>query len=107
MITYTWQFSALDCYPTHQNLSDVIFTIHWRYSGTDGTYTHEVYSTTSLEVPTSENFIPYENLTQEILEGWMSEKLGEEGILAMQETIANQIAEKHNPTKVTKSVSWI
>lgn len=30
MITYKWEFPALDCAPLESGLADVIKTIHWR-----------------------------------------------------------------------------
>ena len=42
MTTITWTVTAMDCYPTEGSETDVVFTVHWTCSGTDGTYTSSV-----------------------------------------------------------------
>ena len=71
MTAFNWQISALNCYPQQDNLTDVVFTVHWRCTGTAGEYTASVYSTCSLPAPDPENFTPYENLTLNQVLGWI------------------------------------
>ena len=71
MTTFNWQISALNCYPTQDNFTDVVFTVHWRCTGTDGQYTASVYSTCSVPAPNPDDFTPYENLTLNQVLGWI------------------------------------
>jgi len=34
--TYTWSFPTLTAYPTYESQTDVVYTVHWVLSGTDG-----------------------------------------------------------------------
>jgi hypothetical protein len=103
MITYTWTVSQLDCYPQLDSHNDVVFTVHWRCSGTDGTHTGTVYSTASVPAPT-DSFTPYADLTQEQVVGWIwangVDKDSAEA--AVQAQIDNQI----NPPVTSPKLPW-
>ena len=70
MTTITWTVTAMDCYPQEDGNTDVVFTVHWTCSGTDGTYNGSVYSTCAVPTPTG-SFTPYADLTQEQVLGWI------------------------------------
>lgn len=109
--TYNWQINALDTNPTQGDLTDVVYNIHWSLIATseetdaDGNpYTAASIGTQSLTAPGDENFTAFENLTQEIVEGWLeSSDLDVEAIKA---SLDSQITEAITPTSVTKSVPW-
>ena len=101
--TFTWTVSRLDCYPQADNQTDVVFTVHWQLTGTDGTYNGSVYSTCSVPAPTG-TFIPYADLTQDQVLGWIwangVDKASAEA--AVQTQIDNQI----NPPTITPPLPW-
>ena len=35
--TYTWDCKTVDTYPTHADQEHVIYNVHWRVTGSDGT----------------------------------------------------------------------
>ena len=49
-------------------------------------------------------FIPFEDLTNEIIVGWTKDAMGEEQVQAIEDGIASQIAELENPTSVTLTI---
>jgi hypothetical protein len=93
----------MDCYPKADGQTDVVFTVHWTLSGTDGTYNGSVYSTCSVPAPEG-TFTPYDQLTQEQVLGWIwangVDKQSAEA--AVQQQIDNQI----NPPVVTPPLPW-
>lgn len=101
--TFTWSVTALNCYPQADGQTDVVFTVHWTLSGTDGTYNGSVYSTCSVPAPEG-TFTPYDQLTQEQVLGWIwangVDKQSAEA--AVQQQIDNQI----NPPVVTPPLPW-
>ena len=103
MTTFTWTVSQLDCYPQEGGNTDVVFTVHWQLTGTDGTYNGSVYSTCSVPAPTG-TFIPYADLTQDQVLGWIwangVDKASAEA--AVQTQIDNQI----NPPVVSPPLPW-
>ncbi|NBW19556.1 MAG: hypothetical protein EBR82_67440, partial [Caulobacteraceae bacterium] len=66
-----WVVTALNCLPNAPEGKDYVITVHWTCNGTDGTYNASVYSTCSLPVVQGETFIPYQDLTLEIVLGWI------------------------------------
>jgi hypothetical protein len=104
MTNITWTITAMNCYPTVGSETDVVFTVHWTCSGTDGTYTSSVYSTCSVPTPTDGSFTPYDQLTQDQVLGWVwangVDKDATEA--AVQQQIDNQI----NPPVVSPKLPW-
>ena len=35
-VTFAWDVSTVDTYPTKDSKADVIYNVHWRLTGTDG-----------------------------------------------------------------------
>jgi hypothetical protein len=105
MTNITWTVTAMNCYPTVGSETDVVFTVHWTCSGTDGTYTSSVYSTCSVPTPADGSFTPYDQLTQDQVLGWVwangVDKDATEA--AVQQQIDNQI----NPPVVTPPLPWV
>jgi len=105
-ISYSWSFSALDVElgPDADDHTDVVYTIHWRYSATDGEdppHTASSIGTSSVKWEEGDPWIPYADLTQSDVEGWTEEQLGEEAIEGMESSLAAQIAEQVTPTHET------
>jgi len=104
MITYKWIFSAFDCKVSEDGMQDVVTTVHWRYNGTneDG-ISAEMYGAQSVGTPTPDAFIPYPELSEDQVIGWMESTMDVE---AMQLNIANQIKAIINPVNVTLPAPW-
>ena len=99
MVTYEWTISALDCKVSENGLNNIVTTVHWRFRGEDeeGTTT-ELIGADSVGDPNPSEFTEYENLTKEVVVGWL------EGILdvdSMKEKILNKIELIKNPVEVT------
>jgi len=69
-----WNISAMDCYVQQDNLSDVVYTVHWQCTDTQTInskeYSGRVYATCSLPAPEG-TFIAYNDLTQDIVLDWI------------------------------------
>jgi len=104
MTTFTWTVSQLDCYPQAEGQTDVVFTVHWTCSGTDGTYNGSVYSTCAVTYVAGTPYTPFADLTQDIVLGWIwaggVDQASAEA--AVQQQINNQI----NPPVVSPQLPW-
>jgi len=104
MTTFTWTVSQLDCYPQYDNQTDVVFTVHWTCSGTDGTHTGSVYSTCGVTYKADTPYTPYDQLTKNQVLGWIwangVDKDSAEA--AVQTQIDNQI----NPPTISPPLPW-
>jgi hypothetical protein len=105
-ITYTWTVVQMDAYPQVDGEQDVVFTVHWTLSGTDGTYSGGVYGTTGVTVNPDEPFTPYADLTQDQVIGWVQDAMGAEQVANYEANIAAQIEGQINPPVVTPPLPW-
>jgi hypothetical protein len=102
-----WSIGALDCKVSEDNLSDVVFNVHWRCSATevdgDKTYSASVYSTCSVPGPGTP-FTPYADLTQDQVLGWIWANGVDKA--ATEAAVAQQIYLQKNPVTITPPLPW-
>ena len=94
--TYEWKIASLDAKIAEGDLSNVIETVHWRLQATDGEHTADVYGSVGVEL--EGDFIPFEDLTQADIEGWLEAKLD---VDALKAGLDAQIDALANPTHVS------
>jgi hypothetical protein len=104
---FSWVISQLNCAVESEGLSNVINVIHWRYNATqvDGskTWFAETYGATSVAQPNPQSFVPYEDVTEAEVIGWLEEVLPVE---AMQASLEANINLQINPVEVTLPLPW-
>lgn len=74
-----------------------VVQVNYTYKGTDGEYSSEIQNSLFYSVQEGSTFIPYEDLTPEIVTSWILASLGEDGVKNYQDCIADQIAMQINP----------
>ena len=113
MITYNWIISSMDSKLVEGSLTDVVITVHWRRSGqtadydptTETGYYVDVYGALALESPDPADFIPYADLTETDVEGWLNE-MTEPTPTELDANLAAQIALLENPVDATLPLPW-
>jgi len=112
MITISWIIERLLVKPTEGSLTDVVITADWRCNGTETTGTgddEKTYSGTcygsSSFAPPSENFTPYDQLTQDQVLGWCYEN----GVnkTAIEANVTQQINDQINPPVIAPPLPWL
>jgi hypothetical protein len=105
---FEWVISQLNCAVESEGLPDVINVIHWRYNATqvdgDKVWFADTYGASSVAQPNPQNFIPYADVTEAEVIGWLEEILPVE---AMQLALENNIALQINPVEVTLPLPWL
>jgi hypothetical protein len=90
MITYNWEIVAKPTASTLNSYNNVILAVIWKLTGTDqNKKTAEVLGNTFF-LPPSEEFIPYEDLTDEILISWIKAKEDYQSIVTEIESKINK-----------------
>ena len=102
--TYTWEVSRMDCYPQAEGETDVVFTVHWRCNGTDGTYSGTVYGTSGVHYQGGTPFTPYNELTLEQVLAWVWDSGVDKD--ATEAAVAQQIENQVNPPVVHPPLPW-
>ena len=105
--TYTWSFPTLTAYPTYESQTDVVYTVHWVLSGTDGNnHNGSVYGTVSLTYTAGSAFTPFAQLTESQVQGWVTSALGATQVSALEANIDQQIQQQITPTSVNLTPPW-
>jgi hypothetical protein len=90
MTTFSWNIVSLE----RETADGCVFTAHYTINAEDGTYTASAYGSLGLERP--ETLVPFAQLTEAIVIGWVKDKLNVEEIEA---ALQAQLDEQHAPTK--------
>lgn len=106
-ITYTWNFNPLECYPTSSGETDVVFLVHWQLYANTGSYNASCIGTQNVPLPSGSVFIPFEQLTKDVVQGWVETAMGPAQVGAMTASLATQIANQINPPVLILSAPWI
>ena len=94
-ITHTWSIANLE----RTTSDDGVTVAHWRCSSTDGPRIASTYGTTShTPNPSDADFIPYADLTEAVVLGWVHEQVVQADVEASNEAKIEAIA---NPTSVS------
>ena len=92
MTTYLWTIQQMD----RLTSAGFVVTVHYNVSATNGTYSASTYGTISYQKQPGETFVPYDQLTEEIVVGWVKESLGEATVEA---SLQSQIDAQINPVQ--------
>ena len=111
MITYDWNCKTVDAYPQDGEYADLVYNVHWIVTGVsdelkyDGTaYSVTNIGTQSLNTSDVTVFIPFEDLTNEIVVEWTKAAMGEEQVASIEASIESQINSLITPTTVTLTI---
>ncbi len=107
MITYSWNFNPLEVTYNFNGLTNVVNVVHWQFSGVTGSVTNQVIGTVSLNTPDTGSFVAYEDLTKEIVTGWVQETMGVERVAALSSSVSTSIALQLQPIQGTLTPPWI
>ena len=97
--TFTWAIANLE----RETADGFVYTAHYTVNAEDGTYSAGAYGSIGLERP--DTLIPFDDLTEEVVIGWVKEKLGAEKVTEVEDALQVQLDEKHAPTKAA-GVPW-
>ena len=100
-VTYDWNCKTVDVHPQEEGQTDVVYNVHWNVTGVEGEYSVTNIGTQIVPLNEGGAFIPFEDLTNEIVVEWTKEAMGEETVASIETSIANQIQDLITPTSVT------
>jgi hypothetical protein len=109
--TYTWDCKTVDVYPNHDSHSDVVYNVHWRLNAESdqqdaegNNYSASVYGTHSVNADDISNFIPFADLTNDVVTGWVTTGMGDDEVANLKSGLDSNIDSQINPTSVTKTI---
>ena len=103
-MTILWLIERLLVKPTEGSYTDVVVTADWRCNGSQDQYSGTCYGSASF-APPSENFTPYEDLTQDQVLGWCYANGVDQA--AIEANVTAQIENQINPPVVSLPLPWV
>ena len=111
-ISYAWDVSTVDTYPTKDSNADVVHNVHWVLTATDGTnkdsdgnnWTANVYGSQSLDTESISSFVDFGSLDAAKVQGWVEAAMTSDTVTELKSGLDAQIALKITPTSVTKTI---
>ena len=111
-ISYTWDVNTCDVFPTKSSKSNVVHTVHWRLTATDGTnndsdgnsQTAEIYGSRRLDTSDLSSFTNWSSLDAAKVQGWVETAMGSDAVTALKTGLDAKIVEKVTPTSVSKTL---
>jgi len=103
-----WIINQMDCVPQDGDLTDFVVTVHWNRNATEVVnekeYFASVYGSQSFSKDDVANFIPYEQLTYEIVCGWLDDSID---VAALDLNLDQQIENQVNPPIVVLPLPFV
>jgi len=108
--TINWRVGVMECYPTYEQNTDVVFTVHWDCTGYEifsgSTYNGRVYGSTGVTYHSGSAFTSYDDLTQPQVLGWVWDAMGSGSKENYEANVQTQINNQINPPVVTPPLPW-
>ena len=96
MTTYTWAVTALYT-ETIAGEQNYVVIANYEVVGVDSTYSASLSNIARFSTESVSPFIPYEDLTETIVIGWIQDELGVDGVSNLEACIQGQIDSQINP----------
>ena len=93
--TVTWKIANLE----RETEDGFVFTAHYTVNADDGTYTSGAYGSLGFERP--DNLVPFSQLTEATVVGWVKEKFGQEKVEEIEAALQAQLDEQRAPSKAS------
>lgn len=107
MVNYKWKFSDFRTMTVNGNDNTVV-KLNWALEGSDGMFGASHVGTINLDTTNVQNFIEFNDLTQEIVEGWAIASIGDDMIASFKTLVENRIQELNLQSQATtKSAPWV
>jgi hypothetical protein len=119
--TYQWIVTNMECYPQDAGQNNVVYKAYYYVEAFseetrpvtqgDGTVTQNKYQATYAEeqdftYTAGSPFISFNELTNDIVVGWIQSALGTANVDAIIAKLDKQIADQINPPVITPPLPW-
>lgn len=91
---FTWSVVQMN----RLTVDNYVVTVHYNVSAVDGEYQSSTYGTVSYAQESGQNVIPYQDLTEAQVVGWVQTSLGKDTVEA---SLESQIELQKNPVVAT------
>jgi hypothetical protein len=93
--TFTWHITNLE----RETADGFVMTAHYTVTAEDGTYSSGAYGSLGFERP--DKLIPYADLTEQMVIGWVQDAFGAEKVTEILAALQAQLDEHRHPSKAS------
>lgn len=101
MTTFIWTINAMYTMPTPE--PDYVVNVLWTLTGDESGTVASMSGNSLMSSADTTNFIPYDQLTEQIVIGWVQEALGPDGVANCEANVQGQIDSILNPPVVPQN----
>ncbi|NBQ97251.1 MAG: hypothetical protein EBT26_02005 [Microbacteriaceae bacterium] len=98
-----WKIIKLECLLNYNNLQNVVLKAYWEYTISQDNEQETISGIKQFTAPSEDNFIPYENLTEQIVLDWLWKEISKQ---ATEELAIKKLNDKINPPIISLSLPW-
>jgi hypothetical protein len=95
--TTVWKIAQLE----RLTEDGLVITAHYTVDANDGTYSAGAYGSIGFERPAEDALIPFADLTEEIVVGWVQNALGDEKVAEVEAALQGQLDEQRHPSRAS------
>lgn len=106
---FSWKVTNMYTVNNVAGEPDYVVNVLWTLTGVDGEYTASIDGNTQLAVDDQNpDYIPYAQLTEPVVLGWVQESLGEQGVANFEANVNGQLESQKNPpvSPVNTPLPW-
>jgi len=92
--------------PQADGYTNVVYIVYWTVSDTDGVNTAGRAGNTELPTVAGPDFIPYDQLTEAEVVGWVQSALGADAVNAIEANLNMQLVYMANPPVEAPPLPW-
>jgi hypothetical protein len=92
---FTWHIASLE----RETADGFVMTAHYTVNAEDGTYSSGAYGSLGFERP--DKLIPYADLTEQMVIGWVKDTFGDEKVTEILAALQAQLDEQRHPSKAS------
>lgn len=107
-IEIKWVINGMLTAPSEDGLTDVVKSINWTRVATeqvsDKTYVASFPGTTPCPTPSSQDFIPYADLTESDVDNWLNQLVD---VVTLDASLTKNIQDQINPPVIELPLPWV
>lgn len=101
-----WTITSLMVKAQEAGYTDVVYQVSWLASDTDGTNVARQGGETEVPTPAGGVFVPFDQLTEEMIIGWVKNVLGPQKVAAIEADLNVQILYMQQPPVMSPPLPW-
>jgi DNA-binding beta-propeller fold protein YncE len=88
----TWKINNVMVYNTLDGNSDVIYLVNYNVTATGNEGPYALFKEATIDTSSITDFVPFADLTEEVVLGWVTTDLGADGVAAIDQEAEDELS---------------